>query len=198
MGSPQRTTYGNLAFDATLSANHNVSSDITEFPVEEGANPSDHIRIKAATISLDIIFTPLPLGENDPDNRGEAKRNPGVSYAGYQLQKFHDLQGQALPLVMPWRWEAMANMAIASISTPVNAGMDGFKVTATFKQIRFVSSSSVRFERKVPTKVTQKPTVKPDQGKKTPSPESPQLTSIAKENLNAWGVFSAGDGVVAP
>jgi len=185
MGSPQRTTYGDLSFDATLSANHVVTMEITDFPVEEGANPSDHIRTKPQTVSLDVVFSTIPLGSDDPDGRGEAPPNNNGGFARQQLERLHGMIGQALPLVMPW-WKSLSNMAIASIGNPVTAAVDGFMVKVDFKQIRFVSSATTRFEKKVPTKIDKKPTVKSDQGKKLPTPESERNISHIASFTDAW------------
>lgn len=184
MPGAQRSSFGNLTFDATLSATHNATSDITDFPVEEGSNPSDHIQPKAQVMSLDIIFSPIPLGAADPDGRGEAPADVGGGYARQQYERLLALQGQALTLMMPWK--TMTNMAIQSISNPVSSVVDGFKVKVDFKQLRFVTSSSVRFERNVPTKVPRKPTGKKDQGKKAPTPETPELSSTLV-NLTDYG-----------
>lgn len=193
MSGPQRSSFGNITFDATLLATNVQSSEITDHPVETGANPSDHIRQKPETVALEIIFSPLPLGAADPDKRGEAKRNTGGGFARQQFDKFCALQGQALTLIMPWR--KLDNMVIMSISTPVSAGLEGFRVRADFKQMRFVSSGSVRFNRTVPTKTT-KPTGKGEQGKKAPTPETPELRSSALKRLGDWGgVTTAGSGV---
>lgn len=193
---PQRTTFGSLTFDATLMATNVQTSEITDHPVETGANPSDHIRQKPETVDLEIIFSPLQLGSGDPDRRGVARRNTGGGFARKQLDKFFDLQGQALTLIMPWR--KIDNMVISSISTPVNAGLEGFKVRANFKQMRFVSSGSVRFNRTVPTKTT-KPTGKNEQGKKAPVPETPELRASAIKRFTDWtGGTTAGSGVLAP
>ena len=45
----------------TLSESHNATNEVTEFPVEEGANISDHVRPGLKTVSLEVLITNTPI-----------------------------------------------------------------------------------------------------------------------------------------
>lgn len=56
---------GTAQFDIVVSENLVYSSTITEFPVESGANISDHVRPNLDTLTLDVMVSNTPLhGDN--------------------------------------------------------------------------------------------------------------------------------------
>ena len=63
-----------FAFDALLSANHGDSAEVTDHPVENGANFSDHIQIKPAQVRLSgrVTNTPIDASESTPADRSLA------------------------------------------------------------------------------------------------------------------------------
>lgn len=50
-----------IEFDASVDEGINLSSDITDDPVEEGSNITDHSRRKNPTIKLNVIVTNTPI-----------------------------------------------------------------------------------------------------------------------------------------
>lgn len=56
---------GSLQFDAVLSETYTQTATATEFPVEEGANVSDHVRKNLDTLHLEVEVSNAPI---DGDN----------------------------------------------------------------------------------------------------------------------------------
>lgn len=56
-----RPKVGALVFDAILSEGHEFSMSVTQFPVEEGAPITDHVRQEPAKITLEAIITNTPI-----------------------------------------------------------------------------------------------------------------------------------------
>lgn len=52
---------GNLVLDATLSERHQFTNQVTDFPVEDGSNISDHIRRAPEEITIEGFITESPV-----------------------------------------------------------------------------------------------------------------------------------------
>jgi hypothetical protein len=52
-----------LEFDAVIAEEHTMGADVSEHPVEEGADIADHIRPRLATLNLSGVITNTPLNE---------------------------------------------------------------------------------------------------------------------------------------
>lgn len=48
--------------DAALSEDHDHEADVTEFPVEQGGNVTDHVRIKPAQVTIKGVVSDTPIG----------------------------------------------------------------------------------------------------------------------------------------
>lgn len=60
-----------IIFDAVVSEDWNPNAEVTEHPVEDGANIADHVRVGLMTCSLKVHVTVEPSGSNwmaDPTN----------------------------------------------------------------------------------------------------------------------------------
>jgi hypothetical protein len=54
-----------IDFDLVLSEEWQQDAEVTEHPVEQGANVSDHVRVALAKCTLTVFATNEPLGSND-------------------------------------------------------------------------------------------------------------------------------------
>lgn len=52
-----------LEFDAVMAETHLAQADVTEHPVEVGANISDHVRPKLRVVTTEILITNTPVNE---------------------------------------------------------------------------------------------------------------------------------------
>jgi len=118
-----------LAFDCVLKAEHSSTLTITEHPVESGGNITDHSRLDPQELILE-------LGATDAG-----------TYNGRSVQAFQSLkamQASGIPLTVVTRLQTYTNMLIASLSAPEDyTTMHAVKATATFREIRIVSTATV-------------------------------------------------------
>lgn len=123
-------TFGALEFDASLSEQHAVELDVTDFPVERGANFSDHKRRKPTQIQIEGYITNTPL-VGTPD--------PGRGVTAFQrLEAMADDPGL---VSVSTEYKVYSNMALTSLRVPRSAQTgDGFQFTVNFKEIRIVSN----------------------------------------------------------
>lgn len=56
-----RTRVGALVFDALVSESHEFSTAVTQFPVEQGAPITDHVRQEPAKLTIEAIITNHPI-----------------------------------------------------------------------------------------------------------------------------------------
>ena len=57
----QPVSVGFAQFDCMLESNENYSSDVTDFPVEDGYDISDHVINKAMTLDMVLYVTAMPI-----------------------------------------------------------------------------------------------------------------------------------------
>lgn len=50
------------AIDAALSEDHDHEAEVTEFPVEQGGNITDHVRIKPIQVTIKGVVSDTPIG----------------------------------------------------------------------------------------------------------------------------------------
>ncbi len=53
-------------FDLVMSESHTNASTVTDYPVEHGVNPSDHVKPDPITLSLEVWVTNTPTQPTDP------------------------------------------------------------------------------------------------------------------------------------
>jgi hypothetical protein len=56
------TGMASLTLNASLSQSHEYSCDVTQHPVEEGIDITDHVRIKPITLTINGVVSANPLG----------------------------------------------------------------------------------------------------------------------------------------
>ncbi len=145
-----------LTLDASVSEQHTGDVEVTDHPVELGADISDHARVKPERLVITGLISDVGInrGEarldiapnSDPDapipivgagrraNAGEA----GRSNSGYAtLRKFKD-ERHLLKIITALR--SYDNMILENLSVPRDGKSgDALVFTATFKEIRLVA-----------------------------------------------------------
>jgi hypothetical protein len=74
-----------LYFDLAFSDAATHSSEITKYPVEQGANVADHVRVNPLTLSASVFISNTPI-DDLPDN-SRAKQVGPISLSGSPLLK---------------------------------------------------------------------------------------------------------------
>jgi hypothetical protein len=142
-------------YDLLISGELTLESEITEFPVEDGADITDHIRTKPAELKLESMVSDTPIGEiaNDPSRRVDdvsiavfgSDQVPLPSAEAYErLTQIHsDRRVVTIEIPVATRGgqpgkRTYKNMALESLSIPTSKDTDGgLTFSASFKEVTF-------------------------------------------------------------
>jgi len=145
--------------DATLVQDHNLPSEVTSHPVEQGADLTDHI------LNLPIVVTMECLVSNTPIGLVANARSSGSlpSEDAYGLMK--KIRTDREPVTIESELGIFENMALRDLSLPFSAdegtgtvarGTDDARITgalkfrATFVQVEVVTNDRTTVEVSVP------------------------------------------------
>lgn len=152
-----------ILFDATVRDSHESSATITEHPVDEGANISDHIRPDLDQVTLQVVVsnTPIvsPIDHNDGvvGTQQQVELGSGAMASANVLvfdgavtrvrsvyEALLDLKNSGTLVNVLTSLREYESMGIKRIS-PIREAKSGNSLVATveFKQIRVVSSEIV-------------------------------------------------------
>jgi len=146
-----------IKIDVVSQETHSLSDTITDHPVEEGSDVSDHDRPDPDQVTLECLITNTPLDGTAPDpNRGNNA-----------WQSLKNLRGTNTLLSVFTTLGRYDNMKITTLSaTRTSQNFAGLEFSVTFKKIRIVqnklTSQRVSKQKNVTKKV--------DTGSQTPPP----------------------------
>lgn len=178
---------GELLVDATLSEKHSFTVEVTDFPVERGANIADHRRPKPDQVQIEGVVSntpikaaPLPL---DSEHAGQR--------AFDYLKRLRD-SAELIDIITNIDLYEDMSLIDAQMPRDVKTG-DAFQFTATFKRIRIV-------ENKTALVVTAAPNGKPKEekgkdGTKEGGDAKGKHAATLKEVTNHFGLTKEGSGV---
>ena len=198
---PTLARIGALELDASISETHTAEVEVTEHPIEKGANISDHVRAKPENLSIEGVVsnTPVNRAQNARAVKSQGKLlqttsdvdaiqgHPGVAESAYdQLRALKD-SGQLITVVTKLR--TYRNMVLRSLSIPRSAKIgDMLQFTAQFIQVNLVENGTVI----LPTRKSGKVDRHTQPPKPAPAPEI--YRSQLKFGTDALGATKAGDG----
>ncbi len=120
-------------FDAVIRLDHNQSQRITQHPVQNGANITDHSFAMPATLSLEIGMSEVMDSYVPGQWNGDNESWPKSKMAYQQLVSWKNL---GVPLTISSRLDTYENMVIATINAPDDIKTKyGLKAMVTFQQI---------------------------------------------------------------
>lgn len=101
---------GNLEIEATLSENHDMSSTVTKYTIENGANISDHIVNEPETITIEGFVSNSPVA-------------PGLgggltNRAQETFDTLYELRNAKEVITVVTEYRVYTDMAITNISIP--------------------------------------------------------------------------------
>lgn len=199
---------GELQLDATISESHDYTNEVTQFPIEQGADIADHVKIKPEEITIDGFVTNSPLtilfediseivkvksGEVEVKstsregtvNKVELARDILLKISGRQIQG-KDTPPQIVDIITGLR--VYTGMMLTSLSIPRNAKTgQAMLFTARFMKVITVQSETVTIPNPQPL-FKDKTQSKVDKGRQTPTDSKPKTqakVSYAKEKWNA-------------
>jgi hypothetical protein len=136
----------NYLIDAFLTEEHTYESDVTEYPVESGANITDNIRPKPIRVNITGIVSDTPL---EPIASARAKQTSTTNSDDLEFLPSDDalamLEAVWLarePVPLDTTLKHYDNMAMSSLVIPRDAETGaalGF--TATFQQVRIITNN---------------------------------------------------------
>lgn len=185
-----------IGWDATVSESHDISNDITDHPVEDGGNVSDHIRGKPFYLTIEAAVSDKPI-------------DPGTIEPGRALAVYERLKALAKGQVFTVATGVgdYDSMAIESLSLPRSSTTGkALRLMLKLKQIRIVRTKVVQLRatsvprakgkvktgKQVPKLVTQAEWLKLAQSQ---SPSVFEQPSVVRQNFAPAyaGAFGEGD-----
>lgn len=127
-----------FVIDAALSESHDYESEVTDYPIERGANVIDHVRNRPLTVSLECVVsdTPLPLIASQRDT-SEA---PSVA----AMAKLEAIRDAREPIKIVTGLRTYENMIMVSLSVPVDVETgDALRFRASFRQVSIIENRRV-------------------------------------------------------
>jgi len=133
-----QTSIGGYFFDAYLMLDHDSQLTMTDHPVEEGANVTDHAFLEPESLSMEIAMSDVCTNFVD----GQFAQKPTRSISAFDTLK--QLQKDRTPLTISTRLKTYKNMLIATIASPEDfKTMYGLRATVIFREIIVVSTETV-------------------------------------------------------
>lgn len=150
-----------VTVDATLRETHSAAAEVTEHPVEAGADISDHVRPKPVEVRIEGVITDTPLiGPLE----GAMRAIPGLGLGAATLQtaqnllskatvargafdtlrKLRDL-GEPVTLYTPYRQYFGMVMTDLQVVRDTEGG-EGLRFSAAFREVLTVESAIVRVQ----------------------------------------------------
>jgi len=147
-----------LELDASISESHDLSVEVTQWPVEQGTDMTDHKRVKPDILRINGIKSDTPIltqaelaaaGIVTSDSNGNWKP-PGIVDGAYRfLRSLAASKDNVSIATKKWNYD---DMALTSLSVPEGPGHeDILDFTAVFQQIRVVSNKTVQVVTRTPS-----------------------------------------------
>lgn len=154
---PTTTSIGTLKLDAALTETHTADVDVTDHPVEQGADISDHRRPKPRTLTIEgfVTNTPMPAETAESVQRGLVRNGQTVGTFQSRSTLEPTRSGEAYETLLSFRegdlltvvttMETLEDMAITALSVPRDAKTgQALRFSVTLKQVIIVSSKRVK------------------------------------------------------
>lgn len=140
--------------DAIVTEDHSFDSDVTDLPVETGADITDNARAKPIMISLDCVVSDTPIGRMvDVRNTETADDDAELQFlpsddAYYRMIAIRNARE---PVTLETSLGVFPNMMMTSMVVPRNAqNGEALRFRVTFKEIRLVTNARTTVKVAVP------------------------------------------------
>jgi hypothetical protein len=176
-----------ITLDGSVSQTHARTAQVTEHPVEDGSDVTDHVRIDPIRVTINGIVTSTVLGQ-----QGEGGREVDAWAALEAI--LEDRQ----PVTVTTTLRTYESMILASISTPRDASLaHAVAPVLEFRQVRIVKSQTTTLPPEripAPAQKASAPATK-DAGKQATDPPTAAQTEKSRSLLLSLG---AAAGIVVP
>lgn len=185
----QRQVLDTIILDASVTELHESDADVTEFPVEEGSDITDNIRMLPKGLKVEAIITDFSLA--GPSGAG-SKRAHASGFKGYAKGTYltlEDYQEKGTLIDVETGLKSYQNMVIKSLSTPRDAktGTNAVRTTIILKRIIIAQSQTVVIKQADPKGQPSSP-----KGPKTPT--AADAGQQEKKSAAGFVIDKASDG----
>lgn len=129
--------------DVAVSEDHSFESEVTEHPVEIGADIADHVRARPISVTLEGIVSDTPIGDLAQRRQqftlisGEAFALPSEEALAFLLT----IRDAREPITIQTSLRSYENMMLQSLRVPRSAeNGEALRFTATFVQVVIVTN----------------------------------------------------------
>lgn len=123
--------------DCALVEEHTYDSEVTDYPVEKGADITDNVRPKPLEVRIEAIVSNTPTS---PDIL--AQRDIDTTPADQAYLHLMDIRDNREPVTIRTSLDSFDNMVLKSLNIPRSASTgDALRFTATFVQVEIVSNT---------------------------------------------------------
>lgn len=150
-GRKVRAQIGGITVDASIDEDHTLTCDVTENPVEDGANITDHVHLRPAELKINGVIsdTPLdfsalnlPIVGNVVGLINNTLINAGEPRSIQQYNKLVELRKKREPFDVVTGLKVYKNMILSSLTVNRNAtNGKAIHFSAEMKEIKIVKSS---------------------------------------------------------
>lgn len=163
-------TFGSLIVNAWESETHDRSNSVTNYPVEDGSEISDHIQSNPVELSVSGIVEAIDTGTNIID-------------AYFTLKQ---IMAEKQVITVVTGLEVYENMCVLSSNVTRNALNGGsLSFTATLKQLSFVSSQAITIPNNILNDNNYQSQAKQDLGKVTSAQNQEEETNSFLTQIDA-------------
>ena len=179
-----RAVVGLVQFDASLSESHLSEADITDHPVEEGANIADHIRNRPDSIEINGVVTNTPIAylasltAKSPLTSDLGSVDDRVETAYQELLRIKNT-GELVEVITSLR--TYKNMVLKSVSV-VRDQANGNILNTSVALREMLIANALSVDLPIPAEVVDK--VKTKKGKKSKKAATTKQNETSLELLN--------------
>lgn len=194
------TTIGTIELDVSITESHTGRVAVTDHPVEDGFNISDHARPEPDRLTIEGLVSNTPLSRTQEkrivksmgislETTSTADQKQGTAgYAEAAFAKLRELKENATLVKILTHIRVYDSMVLEDLNIPRDRSTgDALRFTASFKQVRVVKNKAT--QKVVSKEPKAQPKVKT--GKQTPKPtdEATKKKSIAYKAAETFGLL---------
>lgn len=129
-----------IQMDACITESYSVTNTLTDHPVEQGANITDHSRPEPIKITLDCSITNTPIS-NGNNQTSTGLLAPDQDYAFAMWRRFVDLHNNPRLIDVLTARDKFLSYGIESVSSTLDVkSAQCFRFTVGIKEIRVVKN----------------------------------------------------------